>query len=123
MKEYLIIRTAGELRHIASEHILYMVANGRFSEVHLTNGTSFSVSIPLGEIANTLEIQLPHFHVDFVRLGRTLMINVSHLYYINIANEQLELLDRNLNTVALNASQSSLKELWDLLNNRLNINR
>ena len=123
MKEYLVIRTAGELRQVASEHILYIVAKGRSSEVHLTNGNSFGVFIPLGEIVTMLGIQLPHSHTDFVRMGRYLIINVVHLHYINIANEQLELFDINLNTVAINASQSSLKGLSDLLDNRLNINR
>lgn len=113
MKEHLIIRNSIELRCIASDMIFYVEADGSFSKLYLTNGDFIHVTQHLGIVAMSMGRQLPHTGKDFVRVGRNLIINLSYLYYINLKEQYLELLDGNLDRKRLKASITALKDLMD----------
>lgn len=122
MKEKLFFRNSNEARFIDPSLILYVIAYGRYSVFHLSTSVSFCLPMQLGKVSEIIARQLPHTCNDFARVGRSLIINLTYLHNILLLQGKLELLDRNLDKVVLNASEASLKELIDHLDSLININ-
>ena len=118
MKDYLIIRKGVELRRVASNSIMYVVADYHYSVFHLFHDENFMMPMSLKEVESLMAEQLCSNAKVFVRVGRSLIVNLSYLYYINLSKNYLVLLDGNMEKVELNASRASLKALMDLVENR-----
>jgi DNA-binding LytR/AlgR family response regulator len=58
--------------------------------------------------------QLPEYKATFVRIGRSLIINLNHVYQINISRQSLVLQDRD-STYTLSASKEALKALKEFI--------
>ena len=76
----------------------------------MSGGDIRMVTFQLGQIEEIINRQLPDMRSMFIRIGRSLIINVNHIYHINISRQQLLLKDRD-NTYALSASKEALKAL------------
>lgn len=122
MKEKLFFRNHNKARLIDPNSILYVSADGNYSVFHLSTGISFSLSARLCDVLQMMQIQLPLTCDDFVRVGRSLIINLTYLHYIWPAQGKLELLNRNQDKVFLRASEESLKRLMDFLDNKIKCN-
>jgi DNA-binding LytR/AlgR family response regulator len=61
-----------------------------------------------------IQQQLPEMRSNFIRIGRSLIININHVYHINISRQQLLLKDRD-NTYTLSASKEALKALKEFI--------
>ena len=118
MKNYLIIRKGMELRRVASESIMYVVADYRYAVFHLSHDENFLMPMSLKEVESLMVEQLNSNAKVFVRVGRSLIVNLSYLYYINLSKNCLVLLDGNMEKVELNVSRASLKALMELVENR-----
>lgn len=97
--------------------ILYVIADGNYSVVYLSTVASFHLSMQLGDVLQKMQLQLPLTCDDFVRMGRSLIINLTYLHYICPAQGKLELLNRNQDKVVLKASEESLRRLMFFLDN------
>lgn len=117
MKEYLVLGNCNEVFRIATEDILYVLASGNCSVFHFTYGDTISILLTIGKVEENLINLCPQTSKDFVRVGRSLIINLSHLLYINFSDEKLVLLDRNKERKEVKASTASLKELADFIGN------
>lgn len=117
MKEYLVIGNNIELFRIAIEDILYVLARGNYSVFYFTYGDTVSVPLSIGKVGECINKLCPQTSKDFVRVGRSLMINMSHILYVNLSDEKLVLLDRNKERKEVRASKTSLKELAELIRN------
>jgi DNA-binding LytR/AlgR family response regulator len=53
--------------------------------------------------------------LQFIRIGRGLIINRNYIYYINIQNQKLILSDVSRFTHTVSASKEALKQLKDLI--------
>lgn len=113
MKEYLILGNTREMYHIDSADIWYIKADGDYSDVFLTNSQKIEVTMQIGEVQKAINKYLPQRRYDFKRVGRSLIINKNHLFYINLQAQQLVLSDKqNVNGKILEPkSKDSLKEL------------
>ena len=110
MKTHLIISTSNELLRVAAAHIIYISSDGNYSNLLMSGGDIRMVTFQLGQIEEIINRQLPDMRSMFIRIGRSLIINVNHIYHINISRQQLLLKDRD-NTYALSASKEALKAL------------
>jgi DNA-binding LytR/AlgR family response regulator len=115
MKEYLIIGDSRELFRIATEDILYVLANGNYSVFYFTYGDTVVMTLSIAKVGECINELCPQTSKDFVRVGRSLIINLSHLLYINFSDGKLVLLDRNKERKEVKASTASLKELADFI--------
>lgn len=122
MKEKLFFRYRNEAQLIDPSSILYVIADGNYSVFHLSTGAFFHLSMRLGDVLQMMQLQLPLTCDDFIRVGRSLIINLTYLHYIWSAQGKLELLDRNQDKVVLRASEESLKRLMDFLDNKIKCN-
>lgn len=111
--EILKISTSVGLFRVPTDDIAYIEASGNYSDVHLFNGESMTMTFQLHYFVEALEKLKQNF---FVRVGKSLIVNKNFVYSINIANQDLKLMDHRMNHVfKLRASKEALKELKSIL--------
>jgi len=115
MKEYLIISTSVELVRIAADDVLCILADGNYSTITAVNGETRVVTLQLGQVERLIANQLTSGNTDFIRIGKSLIINRQYINYINIQKQQLALSDGKSASIMLTASKEALKQLKDLV--------
>ena len=84
--EWLRISTSTELVRVATDEIVYVRADGNYSDMVLTNGKSRKMTFQLhffDEVFQQLQNNM------FVRVGRSLIVNKRYIYVINLTEQQL----------------------------------
>ena len=84
--EWLRISTSTELVRVATDEIVYVRADGNYSDLMLTNGNSRKMTFQLhffDEVFQQLQNNM------FVRVGRSLIVNKRFIYVINLTEQQL----------------------------------
>jgi DNA-binding LytR/AlgR family response regulator len=111
---HLVISTSNELLRVAAGQIIYISSDGNYSNLLISGGEIRMVTFQLGQLEDMISKQLPDMRSTFVRIGRSLIINMNHIYHINISRQQLLLKDRD-NTYTLSASKEALKTLKEFI--------
>ena len=119
MKKHIIISTATELVRIAPEHIVYISSDGNYSTLIQTDGESRTLTFQLGQIEKLIESQLGTGGNMFIRIGKSLIINRSFIYHINIARQKLTLSNVESFNYSVSASKEALRQLKELLENEV----
>lgn len=85
------ISNQNEAYFLHPETILYVEADGNYCDIHLTDGDVLeSVGFQRAEIARKIDLQLTHeLACSFSLVGRTYLINIKHIMYINAGRQQL----------------------------------
>jgi len=115
MKEYLVISTSIDLLRVASEDIIYVSADGNYSSFAFTFGEPRMVTMQLGQIERLLAEQLIDTGINFIRIGKSLIINRTYISYINLPKQQLVLSDGRTAEHTLTASKEALKRLKEFI--------
>ncbi len=68
---------------------MFVSADGNYSNVVTIDGEKRLVSLQLGQIEDLIGDQLGERGGNFLRLGRSLIINVDYIYLIDIAKQEL----------------------------------
>ena len=111
MSEYLIISTSVDLIRVPSEGIVFISSDGNYSTFMFTSGESRVVSLQLGQVERILATQLSDTRGNFLRVGKSLIINSEYISYINVPKQQLVVSDLHLSSHTLNAGKEVLKNL------------
>lgn len=114
-QKYLVISTATDLVRIAPEKIVYISSDGNYCNMMQTDDQIRLLTFQLGQIETMIKVQLGSEGNDFIRIGRSLIINRIYIYYINIQGQKLVLSDNSRFTHTVSASKESLKLLKDLI--------
>ena len=122
MSEYLVISTSVDLMRTASGNIVFISSDGNYSSFVFTNGESRVITMQLGQVEKVLSEQLPHSGSDFIRIGKSLIINRNYISYINIQKQQIVLSDGCASSHSLTASREALKQLKELIEKDLKQN-
>ena len=122
MGEYLVISTSVDLMRTASGNIVFISSDGNYSSFVFTNGESRVITMQLGQVEKVLSEQLPHSGSDFIRIGKSLIINRNYISYINIQKQQIVLSDGCASSHSLTASREALKQLKELIEKNLKQN-
>ena len=115
MKKHLIISTSLDLVRIAPERIIYISSDGNYSTLVQVDGEMRMLSYQLGQIEKMIGSQLGADGNLFIRIGKSLIINRSYIYYINIPKQKLTLSDVASFNHSVTASKEALKQLKELL--------
>ena len=115
MQEYLVISTSVDLMRAASEDIVFISSDGNYSSFVFTYGESRVVTMQLGQVERLLAEQLTHSGANFIRIGKSLIINRTFISYINLTKQQLVLSDGHSTSHSLTASRDALKQLKELM--------
>ena len=100
---------------IAPERIVYIASDGNYSTLIQTDGEIRMLSYQLGQIEKMIFSQLGNEGNNFIRIGKSLIINRSFIYYINIPKQKLTLSDVASFSHSVTASKEALKQLKELL--------
>lgn len=115
MKQYLIISTSNDLVRIAPERIVYISSDGNYSTLIQADGDIRMLSFQLGQIEKMIASQLGVEGNIFIRIGKSLIINRSYIYYINVPKQKLVLSDVETVNHTVTASREVLKQLKEFL--------
>ena len=89
----IIISKGTELLRIPQEKLVYISSEGNYSNVITVDNRKRLVTYQLGQIEDMIGDQLGDTGSNFLRLGRSLIINTDYIYVIDIAKQQLILSD------------------------------
>lgn len=115
MKRQLIISTANDLVCIAPDRIVYILSDGNYSTLVQADNEVRMLSFQLGQIEKMISSQLGSDGNVFIRIGKSLIINRSYIYYINIPKQKLILSDVATFNHTVTASKEALKQLKEHL--------
>ncbi len=114
--EWLRISTSTELVRIATDEIVYVHADGNYSDLVLTNGKSRKMTFQLHFFEEVFQ-QLQHN--TFIRVGRSYIVNKRYIHVINLSDQTLIFSGKLITGEIkhLNVSREALKQLKELLEN------
>lgn len=115
MAHHLIISTANELIRIAPEKIIYISSDGNYSLLYQTNDDVRTLTFQLGELERMIGDQLGSAGNVFIRIGRSLIINRSYIYQIDMRRQRLILSDIDRFSHTVSASKEALRQLKELI--------
>ena len=115
MKKYLVISTSIDLVRIAPESIVYVASDGNYSTLVQVDKEKRLLTFQLGQIEKMIEAQLGSEGNQFIRIGKSLIINRSYIYYINVSKQKLILSNASTFNYIVTASKEALKHLKELL--------
>ena len=91
--KHIVISKGTEFLRVPSDRLMYISSDGNYSNVVTLDGEKRLVFLQLGQIEDLIGDQLGDHSGNFLRLGRSLIINVNYIYLIDIAKQQLILSD------------------------------
>ena len=114
--EWLRISTSTELVRVATDEIVYVRADGNYSDLVLTNGKSRKMTFQLhffDEVFRQLQNNM------FARVGRSLIVNKRYIHVINLTEQILIFSGQQIKSdiKPVNVSREALKQLKELLEN------
>lgn len=115
MDRYLMIKTRDELLRIIIGQILYFEADRNYTKLLLSNGIQFTFAINIGKIEELLEKQVSGSNDMLVRVGKSHIINKTHILQINLPKQKLLLLTQEGKPRELIISKDPLKQLKESL--------
>lgn len=111
--ECLKISTSTELVRIQTEDIVFVQADGNYSDVYLFNGKPHKMTFKLHYFDDVFKKLKNNI---FVRVGKSLIVNKNYIYVINLTSQELMLSGSRLKgEFKLKASKDALKELKALM--------
>ena len=93
MGKIVVISKGTELLRVPSDRLVFISADGNYSNIMTQDNHSKMVSFQLGQLEDLIGDQLGDAGNNFIRLGRVLIINSDFVYSIDIAKQQLILSD------------------------------
>ncbi len=115
MTKQLIISTSNDLVRIAPDRIVYISSDGNYSTLVQADGEMRMLSFQLGQIEKMIASQFGSEGNSFIRIGKSLIINRSYIYYINVSKQKLVLSDVETFSHTVTALREALKQLKELL--------
>lgn len=110
-----MIKTRDELLRIKIGQILYFEADRNYTKLLLSNGIQFTFAINIGKIEELLEKQVSGSNDMLVRVGKSHIINKTHILQINLPKQKLLLLTQEGKPRELVISKDPLKQLKESL--------
>ena len=93
LNKVIVISKGTELLRIPAHRLVYIQADGNYSEVVTQDNRKRIVSFQLGQIEDMIGDQLGDEGSSFIRLGRGLIINLDFVYWVDVAKQALILSD------------------------------
>lgn len=115
MKEKLLIHTVNEAYSFHPNQVVCIEADGNYSSLRLYNGSEYLLSFQLGQVESLIREQLSYTNHSFVRVGKSLIVNMDELLCVNVTRQTLEIGQLSGEKLIFNASREALKKLLNLM--------
>lgn len=113
MATNLVISSPTEMWRFSAEDIMYIEAEGNYSQVYFGNGEKELITQQLGKIEERIGNQITNAESPLIRIGKSLIINRQHIYHIT--KNELKLRSDFGKTFTINASKDALLQLKKLM--------
>lgn len=120
--KHIVFSKGTELLRVPTDRLMYVSSDGNYSNVVTLDGEKRLVSLQLGQIEDLIGDQLGDSGGNFLRLGRSLIINIDYIYFIDIAKQQLILSDCAGSKHELTASREVIIKLKAYIDATLQMN-
>jgi DNA-binding LytR/AlgR family response regulator len=120
---YIIISKGTEFLRVPQDKLVYISSEGNYSNVVTVDNRQRLVTFQLGQLEGMIGGQLGEKGSHFLRIGRSLIINIDYIYLIDISKQQLVLSDCSGCYHELSASREvliKLKAYMESLSNKQN---
>lgn len=120
---YIIISKGTEFLRVPQDKLVYISSEGNYSNVVTVDNRLRLVTFQLGQLEGMIGEQLGEKGSHFLRIGRSLIINIDYIYLIDISKQQLVLSDCSGCYHELSASREvliKLKAYMESLSNKQN---
>lgn len=116
--EWVKISTASEMVRVQTDDIVFVQADGNYSDVYLFNGKPHKMTFKLKFFDEAFQKLRSNM---FVRVGKSLIVNKNYIYVINLMTQDLLLSGSRLTVeFKLRASREALKDLKCIMENENN---
>ena len=120
---YIIISKGTEFLRVPQDKLVYISSEGNYSNVVTVDNRQRLVTFQLGQLEGMIGEQLGEKGSHFLRIGRSLIINIDYIYLIDVSKQQLALSDCAGCYHELSASREvliKLKAYMESLSNKQN---
>jgi DNA-binding LytR/AlgR family response regulator len=120
---YIIISKGTEFLRVPQDKLVYISSEGNYSNVVTVDNRQRLVTFQLGQLEGLIGEQLGEKGSHFLRIGRSLIINIDYIYLIDVSKQQLVLSDCAGCYHELSASREvliKLKAYMESLSNKQN---
>ena len=115
MEKYIYFNSRDTFFRIALSRMVYFDAEKNYTNLHLSNGQQLVFAFGLGAMKEYLEASMKEEAGTFARIGKSLIVNLNHIYKIDLLKQSLQLYDDvTQKTFTLSAAKGALKELKEL---------
>lgn len=90
---YIIISKGTEFLRVTQDKLVYISSEGNYSNVVTVDNRQRLVTFQLGQLEGMIGEQLGEKGSHFLRIGRSLIINIDYIYLIDVSKQQLVLSD------------------------------
>ena len=114
----LYFNTRDEMLRVDLRKVLYFKADRNYTDVYFVNGVHVTLPTGLMSIEQMLENdKLRGRTMPFVRLGRSLIVNISYILHINVLKQELTLSDMSMpGCQRITVAKEALRKLRELYN-------
>lgn len=114
----LYFNTRDEMLRVDLRKVLYFKADRNYTDVYFVNGVHVTLPTGLMSIEQMLENdKLRGRTMPFVRLGRSLIVNISYILHINVLKQELTLSDMTMpGCQRIMVAKEALRKLKELYN-------
>lgn len=121
MTKSVTIDASPRLHRFYVDEILAIKAHGNYSAVWMTDGKDILVTRQIGKIRESLEKQCNDEEPRFAKLGKSLIVNLEHVFEIELGKKPRLTLRSHKDKVCktFEAPKDALRDLYDCLKSNL----
>lgn len=119
MTNILILINDKEVFQFRSDRIVCVASDGNYSVFRMADGDNCLVTCQLCQIEKMISDQIGPDGITFIRTGRSLIVNMDYIYYLNPSKKKLVLCDSQNVKMEQTASVEALRMLKDYLEQEL----
>lgn len=114
----LYFQTRDEMQRVDLRKVLYFKADRNYTDVYFVNGIHVTLPTGLMAIEQMLDDdKLKGKTMPFVRIGRSLIVNLSYILHINVLKQELTLSDMSMpGFQKITVAKDALRKLKELYN-------
>lgn len=113
--QFFTISTRDEMYRFEAANVMYLHAKGNYTDIMTCDRRTITVCSSLSRIHGLLDECVSDSEYSFVRVGKSLVVNMAYVSHINIPGQFFVLSDRKSFSTKLTAPKASLRGLKDLI--------
>lgn len=113
--KFFTISTRDEIYRFDAATVMYLRAKGNYTDITTIDRRTITVCSSLSHIHDLLNECVCNSAYSFVRVGKSLVVNMAYVSHINIPNQFFILSDRHSFMTKLTAPKGSLRQLKGLI--------